>query len=71
MLRHQLGQDLIFALDLLLQVLDSHLLGLVIDPAFSLKGGGPVLEKLFLPAVEHRWLQPQLVTELRDRLLLQ
>ena len=54
---HQLGQDLIFALDLLLQVVDAFLLGLVIDAAFGLEGGGPVLEELLLPAVEYRWLE--------------
>ena len=43
----------------------------MIGTAFGLKGGGPVLEELLLPAVEHRRLQSQLVTELGDRLLLQ
>src|SRR5262245_56573392 len=71
MLRHQLGQDLVLALDPLLQVLDPFLFGVVVSAAFSLEGGAPVLKELFLPAVEHRWLEPQLVTELGDRLLFQ
>jgi hypothetical protein len=43
----------------------------VIGADFGLKGGGPVLEELFLPTLEHRRLQPKLVTELGDRLLFQ
>jgi hypothetical protein len=70
-LPHQLGQDLVLALDLLLQVFDPLLLGLVIGADFGLKGGAPVLEELFLPTLEHRRLQPKLVTELGDRLLFQ
>ena len=58
-------------LDLLLQILDALLFGLMVGAAFGLEGGGPVLEEFLLPAVEDRWLQPQLVTQLRDRLLLQ
>jgi hypothetical protein len=45
-LLHELGQDFIFTLDLLLQARDSLLLGLVIGAAFGLEGGGPVLEEL-------------------------
>jgi hypothetical protein len=44
---------------------------LVIGAAFGLEGGGPVLAEFFLPTVEHRRLQSQLVTELGDWLLLQ
>ena len=57
MLRHQLGQDLVLGLDLLLQVLDPLLLGGMVGPAFRLEGGRPVLEELLLPAVEDRRLQ--------------
>src|SRR6516162_3231057 len=71
MLRHQLGQNLVLALDLLLQKLDAFLLGLVVGAGFGLESGGPVLEELFLPAVENRRLQPQFVTQLGDRLLFQ
>jgi hypothetical protein len=46
MLLHQLCQDFVLALDLLLQARDSLLLGLVIGAAFGLEGGGRVLEEL-------------------------
>ena len=71
MLLHQFGQDLILALDLLLQVFDALLFGLRVSPRLGLERCDPVLEELLLPAVEDRRLQPQFVTELRDRLLLQ
>jgi hypothetical protein len=70
-LPHQFGQDLILALDLLLQVLDPLLFGLVVGSRLGLEGRRPVVEELLLPAVEDGRLQPQLVTELGDRLLLQ
>ena len=57
MLSPQFGQDLVLALDLLFQVKDAFLFGLLTGAAFGLKGGGSVLEEFFLPAVEHRWLQ--------------
>jgi hypothetical protein len=71
MLLHQLGQHLILPLELLLQVLDPLLPGLVVDPHLTLEGRRAVFKKLLLPAVEDRRPQPQLVTELRDRLLFQ
>ena len=71
MLRHQLRQDLVLALDLLFQEGDALLLGLMIGAALGLEGGGPVLEEFLLPPLEYRRLQTQLVTELRDRFLLQ
>src|SRR5579863_2831047 len=72
MLRHQLGQNLVLGLDLLLQVGDSLLLGGVVWPCFLLEGRRrPVLEELFLPAVEDRGLQAQFIAELRDGLLVQ
>jgi hypothetical protein len=61
-LGHQLGQHLVFGLDLLLQELDPLLFGLVGRAALSLESGRPVLEELFLPTVEHRGLQPQFIT---------
>jgi hypothetical protein len=45
---HQLRQNLILALNLLLQVFDALLLGRVIGPALGLKRRRPVLEELFL-----------------------
>jgi len=57
MLRHQFGQNLILRLDLLLQILlqirDSVLFGLMVGAASLLESCGPVLEELLLPAVEN------------------
>jgi len=39
------------------------LFGLVVRPALALKGRRTVLEELFLPTVEHRWLQPMFLTQ--------
>jgi hypothetical protein len=57
-LGHQFGQDLVFGLHFLLQELDPFLLLLdLAGGAFlRLEGGGSVLEKFLLPAVEHRRL---------------
>jgi len=52
MLRHQLCQNLVLALDLLLHKLDAFLLSLMVGAGFGLESGCPVLKKLFLPAVE-------------------
>jgi len=70
-LRHQLGEDLVLGLDLLLQVGDPLLLCGVVGWPLLLEGRRPVLEELFLPAVEDRGLQAQLIAELGDRLLVQ
>ncbi len=70
MLGHQLGQNLVLGLDLLLQVCDPLLVGGVVRSRLLLEGGRPVLEELPLPAVEDRGLQAEFITELRDRLLL-
>jgi hypothetical protein len=70
-LGHQLGQNLVLSLDLLLQVGDPHLLSGVVGWPFLFEGSRPVLEELFLPAVEDRGLQAEFIAELRDRLLLQ
>ena len=71
MLRHQFGQYLVFGLDLFLQLGDPFLLGGMVEPRFRLKGSLPILEKLHLPAVQDRGLEAVLVTQLRDRHLLQ
>ena len=60
MLRHQFSQNLIFSLDLLLQILDAFLFSLVIGPVLLLQSSGPVFEEVLLPAVEHRRMQPML-----------
>jgi len=62
MLRHQLGQNLVLSLDLLLEVGDPFLLGGMVRPRFRLKGSRPVFEELFLPAVEDRRLEAVLLT---------
>src|SRR3954470_19684363 len=70
MLGHQLSQNLVFGLDLLLQVGDPLLVGGVVRPRFPLEGRRAVLEELLLPAVEDRGLQSEFIAECRDRLLL-
>jgi len=67
-LSHQLSQDLVFGLHLLLQELDPFLLllHLALGTLLRLKSGGSVLEQFLLPAVEHRWPQAQFFTQLRD-----
>ena len=52
MVGHQLGQDLVLGLDLLLQVGDPLLVGQVVRSRLLLECGGAVLEELLLPAVE-------------------
>jgi len=61
MFRHQFGQNLILRLDLPFQMGDAFLFGLMVGPSSLLKSRGSVLEELLLPAVEHGWLEPQLV----------
>jgi hypothetical protein len=70
-LRHQLGQDLVLGLDLLLQVGDPLLLGGMVGLCFLLEGGRTVLEEFLLPAVEDCGLEPLFITQFRDRHLLQ
>src|SRR5713226_8664193 len=66
MFRHQFGQNLILRLDLPLQIGDSFLFVLMVGPSSLLESRGSVLEELLLPAVEHRRLEPEFVTEIRD-----
>gem|GEM_PF-3791407 len=70
-LGHQFGQHLIFRLDLLLQELDPLLFGLLVRAALALEGSRPVLEELFLPTVEYRWLQSQFITQIGNRHFIQ
>ena len=67
MLRHQFGQHFILRLDLLFQIRNPLLFGLMVLRSSLLESGGSVLEELLLPAVEHGWLEFQLVTQVRDR----
>jgi hypothetical protein len=46
MLRHKFGQHFILRLDLLLQIRDSLLFGLMVVAASLLESGGSVLEEL-------------------------
>src|ERR1700746_3282169 len=66
MLRHQFGQNFILRLDLLLQIRDSFLFGLMVGPTSLLESRRSVLEELLLPAVEHGWLKSPFVTQIRD-----
>ena len=67
MFRHQFSQNFIFRLDLSFQMGDPFLLGLVVGPSSLLESRGSVLKELLLPAVEHGRLEPQFVTQIRDR----
>src|SRR5580704_12458369 len=42
----------------------------MVGPSSLLESRSSILEELLLPAVEHRRLEPQLVTQIRDRPLL-
>jgi hypothetical protein len=63
----ELGHDLVLALQFILKSSDSSFLVLLRRRASLLKRCGPVLEELFLPVVEHRWLDAVLVAKIRDR----
>jgi hypothetical protein len=53
-LGHQLGQHLVFGLDLLLQELDPLLFGLMVRAALARESRSAILEELFLPTIEPR-----------------
>ena len=61
MFSHLFGQNFVLHLDLLLQVVDL-LLGGMVRPRFRLKGSGSILEELLLPAIEDRRLKAVPVT---------
>jgi hypothetical protein len=67
MLCHQFSQNLIFRLDLLLQIGDSFLFRLMVGASPVLKSCRSVLERLLQPAVEQGWLECPFVTQFRDR----
>ncbi len=71
MLRHQLGQNLVLRLDLLLQICNPLLVSGVVGWPFLLEGSSPVLEEFLLPAVEDRRLESHFIAQLRDGRLLQ
>jgi hypothetical protein len=70
-LRHQLGQNLVLRLYLLLQICNPLLVSGMIGWPFLLEGSSPVLEEFLLPAVEDRRLESHFIAQLRDGLLLQ
>jgi hypothetical protein len=74
MLLHQLGEDLVLALELVLEGSDLDVLGVLAGlAAFAgvIEGGGTVLEELLLPEVEECDGQVVLLAEVGDGLLLQ
>ena len=74
MLLHQLRQDFVLALELVLQGGDRAVLGVVrrrAPPTGVREGGGAVLEELLLPAVEEGRVEAELVAQVRDGGLLQ
>jgi hypothetical protein len=70
-LGHQLGQHLVLGLDLLFQKFNPLLFGLVVRTTLALEGSSTVLKELFLPTVEHRWLQTQFLTQIGNRHFVQ
>ena len=66
MLRHQFGQHFVLRLDLLFQIRDSFLFGLMVGPSSLLSSRSSVIEELLLPSVKHRQLEPSLITQIRD-----
>src|SRR5512142_621646 len=63
---HEFGEDLVLALELLLQEGDLAILGVVGASGARFEGGRGVVEELLLPAVEHRGVDALLITEVRD-----
>jgi len=70
-LGHQFGQHLVFGLDLLLPELDPLLFGLMVRAALAREGCSAILEELFLPTIEYRWLQSQFITQIGNRRFIQ
>ena len=67
MFLHEFREDLVLALELLLQKRDPPVLVVAGTAGAGLEGGRGVLEELLLPAVEHRGVDAVLVTQVRDR----
>jgi hypothetical protein len=65
-LRHQLGQNFVLRLDLLLQVCNPLLVSGMVGWPFLLEGSSPILKEFLLPAVEDCRLESHLITQLRD-----
>ena len=62
---HELGHDLVFAVELGLEVLDLAVLGIVDGPGLAaiLEGQVGALEELALPLVEERGVNVELVAD--------
>jgi len=67
MLLHQFGENFVLGLQLGFELLDAFLFRLLATAVGFFEGGCSVLEKLFLPPVENRWLQVVFVAQVRDR----
>ena len=65
MFLHEFGEDLVLALELLLQEDNPPVLGVTGASGSGFEGGG-VLEELLLPAVEHGGVDVVLVTKVRN-----
>src|SRR3954467_4878953 len=66
MFLHEFGEDLVLALELLLQESDLPILGVAGASGAGFEGGRAILEELLLPAVEHRGVDAVLVAQIRD-----
>src|SRR3954452_9006162 len=66
MFLHEFREDLVLALELLLQEGDLPILGIAGASGARFEGGRSVLEELLLPAVEHRGVDAVLVAQIRD-----
>ena len=63
MLLHQLGEHFVFPAQFVFKLLDALFLNTLLTAGIANKRGCSVLEKLFLPAVENRWLELILVAK--------
>jgi hypothetical protein len=66
-LLQQLREHLVLALELLLEEGDLAILVVSGAPVSGLHRGGPVLEEVLLPSIEHRATDAVFVTQVGDR----
>src|SRR5678815_402343 len=66
MLFHEFREDLVLALELLLQEDNPPVLGVTGASGSGVESGGGVLEEFLLPAVEHGGVDAVLVTKIRN-----
>jgi len=67
---HQFRKDIVLGSQLGLKLLDPFLVRVILMAISLLECGSAVLEELFLPAVENRWLQVIFIAQVRDRNLV-